>query len=148
MNINIHRQLIRTLQRLKARAISNRLISESIRTIESRLSKFDVFRRLTPSFIGQLEKRLKQVLPLSTRSSDSLRTEVFNHLGERLEDFVRANNDETSTLSHEFLRNFDFYISQIRQLQSRSSFSRAQRIGSDLTVSKISPSLQSLQSTA
>jgi uncharacterized protein (UPF0305 family) len=136
---------VKDLQRLKDRAMIDKQIRESIRSIEARIYKFDYKKRFDELLIKTLENRLKQIFGILSRPFEQqYRTEIYKKLNELVESYVKSNTNENST--EEFLAVFESYITQIKQGPMRTSKTRYHYGSSDAIVPTISPSLQSLQS--
>ncbi len=145
INQVVYRHLIKDLQRLRDRAISDKQAEECIRSIEARLYKFDYKKRFDELLIKKLQNRLQQIFNTLSRSFEQqFRFDICKKLNELVEIYVKSNTDERS--SDEFLITFDSYITQIKQGQIRSSKTRYPHGSSDAIVPTMSPSLQSLQS--
>jgi mitochondrial fission protein ELM1 len=145
VNQTVYRHLIKDLQHLKDRAISDKQVIECIRSIEARIYKFDYKKRFHELLIRKLENHLKQVFTsLSHSIEQHFRNDICTKLNELVEMYVKSNTDENSF--DELLNTFDSYITQIKQGQIRPSKTRYNNVSSDAVVPTMSPSLQSLQS--
>ena len=140
---NTHRQLIRDLQRLKTHALIDQQATDSVRSLEARLSKFDSRKRLTNSLMAKLEMRVKQIFHhLSRPSNEASRTEIIKNLGDLLETHLLAEQQ-----SDELIDTFDLHLAQhTKSGPLRQSRTHYPIISSDIPIVKLSPSVQSLQS--
>ena len=146
VNATVHRQLIKELQRLTSHASIDRQAVDCIRSIEARMYPFDRSQRLTEPLIRKLESRLKQILHTLPRPFElNQRLDICNKLHEFIENHLQASSSEQSD---EFLTAFDAYAAQIKQNPFRLSRTRYNLASSQTTLSKMSPSLQSMQSVS
>lgn len=151
VNATTHRQLIRDLQRLRTHALIDQQTTESIRSLQTNLSKLDSKKRLTDALMNKLENRVKQVFHQFSRPSDqSLRTEIMRNLTELLQTHLHsdAENDLPSEQTIDALIDaFELQLAQHSKPGSlRHSKTHYQIPATEVPIVKMSPSVQSLQS--